>query len=189
MISYGNEVADTVGIDSVNRKMLRPYLPSIQSPEIHHNDVMSVSTPVRHTTRHASRNEVSRATQTAYGIHNAGPIKAKISAVAFTELTSCTTSANNAGYFQPRCRKARITNAVSHGSADQGPSSTLRRDEYSNAYGVNANASIATGTPSPRIPNVRSRYRIPIPAAYNNVPSQMRCATQAGIWSTCSVNQ
>ena len=36
---------------------------------------------------------------------------------------------------------------------------------------------------------VRSRYRMPIPAAKSKVPSQIRCANHAGTWSNCSMSQ
>src|SRR3954452_5642256 len=109
-----------------------------------------------------------------------GPTSAKISAVALIELTSWIVNANNAGYFQRPSRSARIVKAVSQGSALPGPRSTLRRAEYSSAYGVKVNASIATGTPGPATESERNKYRTPKPAAHNNVPSHNRCVTHAG---------
>ena len=148
-----------------------------------------VSTEMRHAVVHAWRSVTSRRTQIAYGNHSTGPMRAYSNTVALTAPTSCTVNANSAGYFQPRSSRPRMTNASSHGRAAHGPRSTLRRAENSSAYGLSANASIATGTPGPRTPRVRSRYRTPMPAANKRVPSQNRCATHAGMPSSCSVTQ
>ncbi len=78
-------------------------------------------------------------------------------AVALTAPTNWTVRANSAGYFHPRSSRPRMTNASSHGNAAHGPSRTLSRAENSSAYGLSANTSIATGTPGPRTPSVRSR--------------------------------
>ena len=109
----------------MKRRILTPYRPWITSALSHQSDVTVVSNPMRHTTLHARRHVASRFTTTAKMIHNAGPIIANASALPLSEPTSCTLSANSAGYFHPPRRRPSTTNAIHQGKAAHGPNSKL----------------------------------------------------------------
>src|SRR5438093_13489491 len=89
-------------------------------PTIHHNDASTVSSVIFATVVTTRRSATSRVTSHAYNTHMTGTRPANTSAVAFTLPTTCTTTANSAGYFQPSSRRARITIASIHGSPAHG---------------------------------------------------------------------
>ncbi len=114
----------------------RPYLPSAHNPAIHHNDVTTVSTPMRAMVASASRPVTSCSTNTAQATYSSGPVPIMIRAVALMPPTVSTTRANRAGSRQPPLRRAWAVRPIIQGRAAQGSRMTEMRAAYSSRYGL-----------------------------------------------------